>query len=46
MFLLNKKNLSNSYSYFHEGSVDIYTKVPHKLKDKNIIIADFHGDMK
>jgi len=36
--------LSNSKSNFHEGAVDFYTKLPHKIKNKNILIADFHGD--
>jgi hypothetical protein len=45
-FLLKEKHLSSSNSSFHSSSVDFYCKIPHKIKGKDIMIADFHGDMK
>ncbi len=45
-FLLKDKTLSSNKSSFHEGSVDFYTRVPHKINGKDVIIADFHGDLK
>jgi len=43
LFLLKKKSLSSSACSFHQGSVDFYPKIPLKMMDKDIIIADFHG---
>lgn len=44
LFLLDHKFTSSSVSNLHEGSVDFYSRVPHSLGNRRILIADFHAD--